>query len=108
MIGWGGIDPLVDKRAKRAALKKARTFGDYCDEFLESALAGFSNEKHRYQWRATLTNDAAVLRPLLLQAITTENVKKVLEPIWHTEARNCPAASATYRACPRRGQGRRA
>ena len=80
-----GIDPLADKRAKRAALKKARTFGDYCDEFLESALAGFSNEKHRYQWRATLTNDAAALRPLLLQAITTENVKKVLEPIWHTK-----------------------
>jgi integrase len=78
-----GIDPLADKKAKRAALKKAQTFGDYCDEFLKSALAGFNNEKHRYQWRATLTNDAAALRPILLRDITTDDVRKVLEPIWH-------------------------
>src|SRR5262245_15359782 len=51
------LDPLADRKAKRAARQKARTFGDYCDEFLDSALAGFRNEKHKYQWRATLTNN---------------------------------------------------
>src|SRR5262245_32929527 len=79
------IDPLADKKAKRAARQKARTFGDYTDEFLESALAGFQNEKHKWQWKATLKNNAAALRPMMLQDITTEDVKKVLEPIWNTK-----------------------
>jgi integrase len=79
-----GVDPLADKRAKRAVLAKARTFGDYCDEFLDSALPAYSNEKHKYQWRETLTTLAAPLRPLLVNDITTDDVRRVLEPIWLT------------------------
>ena len=79
-----GIDPIADKRAKRNAMKAARTFGDYCDEFLDSKLAAYRNEKHKYQWRETLTTLAAPLRPLPLKSITTEDVRRVLEPIWLT------------------------
>lgn len=80
------IDPLTDRKSKRAVASKARTFGDYCDEFLESALAGFKNAKHKYQWKATLKNYAAPLRPMLLKDITTEDVRQVLEPIWLTKS----------------------
>src|SRR5262249_39462411 len=80
-----GIDPLADKKAKRAALRKARTFGDFTDEFLESALAGFRNEKHKAQWKSTLDTYAASLRPMLLQDINTDDVFSVLKPIWHTK-----------------------
>ena len=79
------VDPLADKKARKVARQKARTFGDFCDEFLGSALAGFNNDKHRYQWRTTLTKDAAALRPRMLQDITTDDVRKTLEPIWHTK-----------------------
>src|SRR5688572_15491810 len=36
-----GVDPLADKRSKRAVRAQARTFGDFTDEFLKSALTGF-------------------------------------------------------------------
>jgi integrase len=80
-----GIDPLADKKAKLDALKGARTFGDFTNEFLESALAGFKNEKHRAQWRSTLKNDAAALWPMMLPAITTSDVLAILQPIWNTK-----------------------
>jgi integrase len=79
------VDPLSVKKASQAAAKKAVTFGEYCDLYLETRLNGFKNEKHRYQWTATLTNDAAALRPLKLQAVTTSDVKAVLEKIWWTK-----------------------
>jgi integrase len=81
---WDGVDPLSDKRAKRDAMKAARTFGDYCDEFLDSTLPAYTNEKHKYQWRETLTTLAAPLRPLPLMTITTDDVLRVLQPIWLT------------------------
>ena len=40
------------------------------------------NDKHRAQWRMTLKAYAADLRPLTLDAITTERVLGVLQPIW--------------------------
>jgi integrase len=48
-------------------------------------VAGFRNEKHQYQWRATLTKDAAALRPMLLNEIKTDDVRKVLEAVWLTK-----------------------
>lgn len=86
MLARGGLDPLTEKRAKRAAAKTARTFGDFCDEFLEStALKGLRNGKHRKQWKSTLNTYAAPLRLKLLNAITAEDVRQVLAPIWHTK-----------------------
>lgn len=80
-----GTDPIAEKRAKRAATLKTRTFGDFSDSFVESIKHEFKNAKHRWQWGATLTTFAAPLRPMPLQAITTDDVRKVLEPIWHSK-----------------------
>src|SRR4051794_25870494 len=44
-----GKDPLSEKKANRAEIMKARTFGDFADEFLKGALPNFKNPKHRYQ-----------------------------------------------------------
>ena len=80
-----GLDPIADKRARQATASKAKTFGEFSDDFVESILPTFKNPKHKYQWTATLKKYAAPLRPMLLNAVTTDDVRKVLEPIWHTK-----------------------
>ena len=82
---WDAKDPLAEKRAQKAAAQRAKTFGEFADEFVEKVLPSFRNDKHQYQWRQTLTAYAAPLRSMLLQDITTEDVRKMLEPIWHTK-----------------------
>ena len=76
------LDPLADRRSRRAVASNARTFGDYTEEFLKSALTGFKNEKHKAQWGATLKTYAKPLWPMLLPEITSEAVRQVLDPIW--------------------------
>lgn len=78
-----GADPLAARKAARAALAKSRTFGDFCAEFLESALAGFKNVKHKAQWKSSLETYAKPLWPLTLQAVDTGHLRKVLDPIWN-------------------------
>ena len=41
-----------------------------------------SNEKHRQQWRNTLTNYAAPIFDLAVDDVATEHVLGVLQPIW--------------------------
>ena len=55
-------------------------------QWLDSVEDGFSNAKHRQQWRNTLTTYAAGLFPLLTDAVTTEAVLEVLKSIWLTKA----------------------
>jgi integrase len=69
-----------DPRAVRKPVSS--TFGDVADALLKSLEPSFRNEKHRDQWRMTLTDHAARLRPLAINAITTEDVLAVLKPMW--------------------------
>ena len=75
-----GADPLAEKRKNKESI----TFAEACDRYFVSKLAEFDNEKHRKQWPATLT---AYAKPkighLLVRAITTADVLRVLEPIWN-------------------------
>jgi integrase len=75
-----GGDPLAEKRKSRESI----TFAKAVESYLASKLAEFGNEKHRKQWFATLNTYA---RPrighLLVRAITTADVLRVLEPIWN-------------------------
>ena len=48
--------------------------------------SGWRNEKHRAQWRSTLTTYAAPLAQKRVDAITTEDVLRVLKPIWTAKA----------------------
>lgn len=85
-----GIDPVEDRKAKRAALAAARsrglTFKDAVERYLAAKLDAFRNEKHRQQWQNTLATYALPeLGAMLVSDITVQDVLRVLEPIWRTK-----------------------
>lgn len=79
-----GINPIEEKRQTVAAETK-KTFGDFADDLVKDIQSGFRNEKHRWQWSHTLKTYAAALRPLPIDAVTTEQVLDVIKPLWMTK-----------------------
>ena len=87
-------------RAEAAAAEAApqRTFGVFAEELVKALAPGFRNAKHLDQWRMTLSIErekdkswkdsgyCIALRPKSLDAISTEDVLGVLQPIWSTKA----------------------
>jgi integrase len=85
-----GIDPIEARRAERTRQRleesKAITFKQCAENFMASHRAGWRNEKHRYQWKATLEQFVyPVIGDLPVQAVDIGLVLKVLEPIWTTK-----------------------
>lgn len=84
-----GVDPINDRQAERAAKARAeaeaaeRTFRAATTALLESKRAGWRNDKHGAQWASTLETYAyPVLGDLPVSAIGTNDILKVLRPIW--------------------------
>ena len=82
-----GIDPIDARRAERARQRldaaKSFTFKECAEAYIASHQAGWRNEKHKYQWPATLNTYAyPIIGALPVQAVDTGLVLKVLEPIW--------------------------
>jgi integrase len=82
-----GIDPIEERKATKAALIAAQnrglTFADAVDKALAAKLDAFKNPKHRQQWENTLATYATPdLGKMLVQDITTQDVLRVLQPIW--------------------------
>lgn len=82
-----GIDPVEERKAAKAALVAAQrrglTFTEAVDRYLAAKLDAFRNAKHRQQWRNTLDSYALPdLGSMLVQDIGTQDVLRVLEPIW--------------------------
>jgi integrase len=82
-----GIDPIEARRALRAKLQvdaaKSITFKQCAEGYIASHKAGWRDDKHKYQWPATLNAYAyTVIGALPVQAVDTALVLKVLEPIW--------------------------
>lgn len=82
-----GVDPLAERKAARAALtmaaRRGLTFSEAASQYLDAKLDAFKNEKHRYQWRATLEQLAyPVLGKRPVSEITVQDVLQVLHPIW--------------------------
>lgn len=85
-----GIDPVEERKAAKAALIAAQhrglSFVDAVDRYLAAKLDAFRNAKHRQQWRNTLDSYALPdLGPMLVQDIGTQDVLRVLEPIWQSK-----------------------
>lgn len=85
-----GIDPIEDRRAKRAALAaeraKAMTFAQCVAAYLDAHGDGWKNAKHRQQWVNTLDTYAGpIIGNLNVVDVDTGLVLKVLEPIWKTK-----------------------
>ena len=83
----GGIDPVEERKAVKAALiaaqRRGLTFADAVDRCLAAKLDAFKNPKHRQQWENTLAAYAAPdLGKMLVQDITTQDVLRVLQPLW--------------------------
>jgi integrase len=74
-----GINPI---EAKKAAKAQGVTFGEVADDLLASLKPEWRNDKHAYQWKQSLTVEAAALRPLAIDAVSTEDVLDVLKSIW--------------------------
>lgn len=82
-----GIDPLVERKAARAALvaaaRRGLTFTDAMNRYLDAKMEAFTNAKHKAQWRATLETYAQPeLGAMLVQDIQVQDVLKVLHPLW--------------------------
>jgi len=82
-----GIDPVEERKAAKAALVAAQrrglTFADAVDKALAAKLDAFKNAKHRQQWENTLATYATPdLGKMLVQDITTQDVLRVLQPLW--------------------------
>jgi integrase len=72
-------DPIAERKRSSGGVP---AFGDFADKFLDAKEAGWRNDKHRAQWRMTLTEYAASLRRKPVSEIATEDILSVLKPIW--------------------------
>jgi integrase len=82
-----GKDPLDEKNVARATARaaqaKRQTFGEVAEAYLRKNEDGWKSAMHRIQWRSTLRdNILPVLGRMDVEAIDTEAVLQVLEPIW--------------------------
>jgi integrase len=79
-----GKDPLTVKRETQAV----PTFGELADKVISSKELEFRNDKHKAQWRATISQHgyAGPLWDLRVSDIDTGHVLNVLQPIWTAKA----------------------
>ncbi len=84
-----GRDPIGERDGERAARKQAeaeakeRTFKAAALALVESKRAGWRSAKHGAQWLATLEAHAfPVIGDMPVSAIGTDDVLRVLRPIW--------------------------
>ena len=88
-----GQNPVTLRAADRAAdAQQAEvapvvvTFGMCADDLLASLSDSWRNAKHSAQWTMTLREYAKPLRDMPVASIGTEDVLKVLQPIWRTKS----------------------
>jgi integrase len=83
-----GVDPIEARKAQRTATRleaaKAMTFGQCVEAYLQTHEIGWKNEKHRQQWKMTLTEYCKIISDLPVQNIDTDLVLRVLTPLWKT------------------------
>ena len=89
-----GIDPIkaanAEREAKQAAAMveaaKKITFDNVAADYIAAHRPGWKNAKHAQQWENTLNTYASpFIGKLSPGDITTEDVLKVLQPIWTTK-----------------------
>lgn len=86
-----GADPLEERlptreRRKREASKQV-TFKSLAEDFMRTNEAGWSNAKHREQWRRSLELFAyPTIGQMPVAEIGVDDVLTILKPIWATKA----------------------
>jgi integrase len=83
-----GTDPIEHRKQARAARRleqaKAMTFRQCVEAYLAAHSASWTNDKHRDQWRNTLTEYCKPIANLPVQSIDTDLVLRCLTPLWET------------------------
>jgi hypothetical protein len=74
-------NPIEMRREVTRAAANKPTFGEIADALLETKAREWGNEKHREQWRWSLTEAARELRPRPVDEIGTNAVLAVLKPL---------------------------
>jgi integrase len=82
-----GRDPIAERAALAAAASAAfgreLTFADVAERYIAAQEAGWTSLRHRQIWRASIANDVLpVIGTLPIGMIDTDQVLRVLEPIW--------------------------
>jgi integrase len=78
-----GIDPIAERLRERRAAVTVLDFETVARQLIESKQAEWRNEKHRQQWTNTLVTYAyPKIGGLPVDAIDTEAVLSVVQPIW--------------------------
>lgn len=80
-----GRNPITAREATRKVQSAMPTFGQMADVVMEAKASEWRNEKHRAQWRMTLTEYAKPMRERPVDEIDTEVVLSVLQPIWQSK-----------------------
>ena len=89
----GGIDPLDEQTTIEPV--RIPTFGELADQYIANHESSWLNSKHVAQWKMTLKEYAAPLRPKPVNEITVEDVLAVLKPLWQT----VPETAGRLRGC---------
>lgn len=81
------VDPIEARNSKRATARIAEaeliTFKECGEAYVTAHEAAWSNDKHRAQWRATLSRYVyPVIGAKPVKAVDTALAVKILEPIW--------------------------
>lgn len=77
-----GRDPAQVRKQAQIEERPKPTFGEVADELIDSIEHGFKNDKHRKQWRSTISTYASPIRPRPIEEVTTTDVLALLQPIW--------------------------
>ena len=77
-----GRDPLESRRHAEQQAARIPKFGDYALALVDRIEVGFSNPKHRQQWRNTLTTYCQPIWATPIDGVDTKGVLDCLTPIW--------------------------
>jgi integrase len=85
-----GLDPIaerdVERERKALEAAKAITFSEAAERYIKAHEGKWRNEKHKAQWRSTLTTyTEPAFGSLAVQAVDTDLVLQALEPIWNAK-----------------------
>lgn len=83
-LAASGTNPIAAKKAAARA-KAPQTFGEFADEMLLSILPGYKNARHKAQWSRALNHYAEPIRSKSPGDITTDDILRILQPLWHTK-----------------------
>jgi integrase len=74
-----GRDPIVERDRE-----PGKTFGEVADAYLKAHKGSWRNAKHVFQWEHALEVRCKPIRSKPVAEITTDDVLKIIEPIWST------------------------